>query len=111
VRLTDKLPAVDGTPNFRGLATKLEFGTRSQWEPQSVGLYSRPEPIKQVAEGPLKRLRIDAINLFHQHCVCQDALTPTTRHVPTPRIQHTYAEYERVTDGARTRDLRSHNPI
>src|SRR5215213_2891645 len=28
-----------------------------------------------------------------------------------PPFQHTYAESRRVTDGARTRDLRSHNPM
>src|SRR5215208_4656988 len=29
---------------------------------------------------------------------------------PIPSFRHAYAEYGRVTDGARTRDLRSHNP-
>ena len=33
------------------------------------GLSSRPEHIKQVAEASLKRLRIDAIDLFYQHRV------------------------------------------
>src|SRR5215213_3463169 len=39
---------------------------------------------------------------------------PKDRHrqtPPRPRFRLTYAEYERVTDGARTRDLRSHNPM
>src|SRR5215210_9562932 len=31
--------------------------------------------------------------------------------LPIPPIQFTYAESSRVTDGARTRDLRSHNPM
>jgi aryl-alcohol dehydrogenase-like predicted oxidoreductase len=34
-----------------------------------VGLDSRPEHIKQVAEGSLKRLKVDAIDLFYQHRV------------------------------------------
>jgi aryl-alcohol dehydrogenase-like predicted oxidoreductase len=37
-----------------------------------VGLDSRPEHIKQVAEGSLKRLRVDAIDLFYQHRVDPD---------------------------------------
>ena len=35
----------------------------------SPGLDSRPENIKQVAEGSLKRLRTDVIDLFYQHRV------------------------------------------
>jgi aryl-alcohol dehydrogenase-like predicted oxidoreductase len=34
-----------------------------------VGLDSRPEYIKQGLEGSLKRLRVDAIDLFYQHRV------------------------------------------
>ena len=33
----------------------------------SVGVDSRPEQIKRVAEASLKRLRVDAIDLFYQH--------------------------------------------
>jgi len=35
----------------------------------SPGLDSRPEHSKQVAEGSLKRLKVDAIDLFYQHRV------------------------------------------
>src|SRR5919112_6791625 len=40
-------------------------------------------------------------------------LTPATNPVPLrgPPIRLIYAEYKRVTDGTRTRDLRSHNPM
>jgi aryl-alcohol dehydrogenase-like predicted oxidoreductase len=34
-----------------------------------MGQDSRPEHIKQVAEGSLKRLKVDAIDLFYQHRV------------------------------------------
>ena len=37
-----------------------------------VGLDSRPEQIKQVAEASLKRLRVEAIDLFYQHRVDPD---------------------------------------
>src|SRR3954452_2803436 len=36
---------------------------------KSVGLDSRPEHIKEVAEASLKRLKVDAIDLFYQHRV------------------------------------------
>ncbi len=35
----------------------------------SIGLDSRPEHIKKVAEAPLKRLRTDRIDLYYQHRV------------------------------------------
>jgi hypothetical protein len=41
---------------------------------------------------------------------CQNQLTQTPGRVPMPRIWHTYAGSGRVTDGTRTRALRSHNP-
>ena len=37
-----------------------------------VGLDSRPEHIKEVAEASLKRLKVDAIDLFYQHRVDPD---------------------------------------
>jgi aryl-alcohol dehydrogenase-like predicted oxidoreductase len=36
---------------------------------EQIGLDSRPEHIKQVADGSLKRLRTDVIDLFYQHRV------------------------------------------
>jgi aryl-alcohol dehydrogenase-like predicted oxidoreductase len=57
---------------FRGqvvIATKFGFELDPNGGPQWVGLNSRPEHIKQVAEGSLKRLRVEAIDLFYQHRV------------------------------------------
>jgi aryl-alcohol dehydrogenase-like predicted oxidoreductase len=42
--------------------------TRSEEWP-SIGVDSRPEHIKEVAEASLKRLRTDVIDLFYQHRV------------------------------------------
>src|SRR6187401_3034345 len=39
---------------------------------RSIGVDSRPEHIKEVAEGSLKRLRTDVIDLFYQHRVDPD---------------------------------------
>jgi aryl-alcohol dehydrogenase-like predicted oxidoreductase len=60
---------------FKGkvvIATKFGFKLDPKGGPQWVGLDSRPEHIKQVAEGSLKRLRVDAIDLFYQHRVDPD---------------------------------------
>ncbi len=57
---------------FRG---KVVIATKFGWEANAndggkwSALNSRPEHIKQVAEGTLKRLRVDAIDLFYQHRV------------------------------------------
>jgi len=51
------------------IATKFGFKLKPSGEPGSVGLDSRPEHIKQVAEGSLKRLKTDVIDLFYQHRV------------------------------------------
>jgi aryl-alcohol dehydrogenase-like predicted oxidoreductase len=56
------------------IATKFGFDTRV--DPRGTkgapALNSRPEHIRHVAEASLKRLRIDAIDLFYQHRVDPD---------------------------------------
>jgi aryl-alcohol dehydrogenase-like predicted oxidoreductase len=54
------------------IATKFGFKLRPDGAPGWVGLDSRPEHIKQVAEASLKRLKADAIDLFYQHRVDPD---------------------------------------
>jgi len=57
---------------FRGLvviATKFGFKFENTGSPRPAGLDSRPENIKHTLEGSLKRLRVDAIDLFYQHRV------------------------------------------
>src|SRR6184192_3821790 len=60
---------------FRGkvvIATKFGFKLDPTGERTWIGLDSRPEHIKEVAEGSLKRLKLDAIELFYQHRVDPD---------------------------------------
>jgi len=60
---------------FRGkvvIATKFGFKLDPTGKPGWLGLDSRPEHIKEVAEASLKRLRVDAIDLFYQHRVDPD---------------------------------------
>jgi aryl-alcohol dehydrogenase-like predicted oxidoreductase len=50
------------------IATKFGFKHAPEKGPHpSVGLDSRPEQIRRVAEASLKRLRVEAIDLFYQH--------------------------------------------
>jgi aryl-alcohol dehydrogenase-like predicted oxidoreductase len=58
------------------IATKFGFDVSPNFDPRgmkgSPGLNSRPQHIKQVAEGSLKRLKVEAIDLFYQHRVDPD---------------------------------------
>ena len=54
------------------IATKFGFALDPAGEREQDGVDSRPEHIKEVAEGSLKRLGIDAIDLFYQHRVDPD---------------------------------------
>ena len=58
---------------FKG---KVIIATKFGWKPNAEGkwidLDSRPEHIKQVCDASLKRLRLDAIDLFYQHRVDLD---------------------------------------
>src|SRR3954453_19291605 len=57
---------------FRG---RVVIATKFGWKPAFEGearwslLESRPEHIKSVCEGSLKRLRVEAIDLYYQHRV------------------------------------------
>ena len=64
---------------FRGrvvIATKFGFDLSPNKDPRGMkglpGLNSRPERIRQVADESLKRLKVDAIDLFYQHRVDLD---------------------------------------
>ena len=55
---------------FRGkviIATKFGWKHGEKGPHPSMGMDSRPEQIKRVAEASLKRLRVEAIDLFYQH--------------------------------------------
>jgi aryl-alcohol dehydrogenase-like predicted oxidoreductase len=52
------------------IATKFGFDlSGSDTRPGAAGLNSRPEHIKQAAEGSLKRLKVETIDLLYQHRV------------------------------------------
>jgi len=51
------------------IATKFGFRLKPDGSPGWLGVNSRPEHIKEVAEGSLKRLRVECIDLLYQHRV------------------------------------------
>jgi len=57
---------------FRGkvvIATKFAYELKPDGSPGWVRLNSQPEHIRQSIEGSLKRLKVDAIDLYYQHRV------------------------------------------
>src|SRR5262245_33186440 len=54
------------------IATKFGFVVDQTGEREQSGVDSRPEHIREVAEGSLKRLNVDTIDLFYQHRVDPD---------------------------------------
>src|SRR5437899_668348 len=55
------------------ISTKFGFDLSPNFDPRGMkgapGLNSRPEHIKQAADGSLKRLKVDVIDLLYQHRV------------------------------------------
>jgi aryl-alcohol dehydrogenase-like predicted oxidoreductase len=56
-------------PFRRQVVIATKFGFKFGPKGEQIGLDSRPEHMKEVAEGSLKRLRTDVIDLFYQHRV------------------------------------------
>jgi aryl-alcohol dehydrogenase-like predicted oxidoreductase len=62
----------EGLAPFKGkvqIATKFGFKLKPDFSPGFDGMDSRPERIRAVAEASLKRLGVEAIDLFYQHRV------------------------------------------
>jgi aryl-alcohol dehydrogenase-like predicted oxidoreductase len=73
--LTNETLVGDALAPFRGqvtIATKFGWAPGGDGETRWSRLNSRPEHIKQVVEGSLARLRVDAIDLYYQHRVDPD---------------------------------------
>lgn len=54
------------------IATKFGFKIDPQGGPRWIGVDSRPEHIREVAEASLKRLKVEVIDLLYQHRVDPD---------------------------------------
>ena len=67
---TNELLVGEALEPFKGkveIATKFGFKHGPDGPHPRVGLDSRPEQIRRVADESLKRLRVDVIDLFYQH--------------------------------------------
>jgi aryl-alcohol dehydrogenase-like predicted oxidoreductase len=67
---TNELLVGEALEPFKGkvvIATKFGFKPDEEGKPRPGDPDSRPERIRQVAEESLKRLGVDAIDLFYQH--------------------------------------------
>lgn len=54
------------------IATKFGFALDPTGGPKWVGLNSKPSHVREVVEGSLKRLKVEAIDLLYQHRVDPD---------------------------------------
>src|SRR5213592_197108 len=59
-------------PFRRQVVIASKFGFKISPKGEQIGLDSRPEHIKEVADASLQRLRSDVIDLFYQHRVDPD---------------------------------------
>ena len=75
------------------IATKFGFDIDLDTGERRSGLNSRPEHITAVAEASLKRLRVDAIDLFYQHRVdpavpIEDVAGTVKRLIQEGKVKH-----------------------
>jgi len=95
---------------FRGkvaIATKFGFKLDPSTGRQA-GLDSRPGHIKEVAEGSLKRLKVDAIDLFYQHRVDLDVPVEEVAGAVKELIQQGKAKYFGMSEAAAKTIRRAH---
>jgi aryl-alcohol dehydrogenase-like predicted oxidoreductase len=90
------------------IATKFGFKLKPNGEPGFLGLDSRPERIKQVANASLKRLNIDAIDLFYQHRVDPDVPIEDVAGAVKDLIQEGKVKYFGLSEAAAKTIRRAH---
>jgi aryl-alcohol dehydrogenase-like predicted oxidoreductase len=86
----------EGLAPFRGqvaIATKFGFDINDDGTHGPKGLDSSPERIRRVAEASLKRLSVDAIDLFYQHRVdpnvpIEDVAGAVKRLIEEGKVKH-----------------------
>jgi aryl-alcohol dehydrogenase-like predicted oxidoreductase len=90
------------------IATKFGFELDPNGGPTWVGLNSRPDHITQVAEGSLKRLRVDAIDLFYQHRVDPNVPIEDVAGAVKDLIQHGKVKHFGLSEAAAKTIRRAH---
>jgi aryl-alcohol dehydrogenase-like predicted oxidoreductase len=101
----------EGLAPFRGqvvIATKFGWRIDPKAERGLAGLDSRPAHIKDVAESSLKRLRIDAIDLFYQHRVDPNVPIEDVAGAVKELIQQGKVKHLGLSEAAATTIRRAH---
>jgi len=101
----------EGLAPYKGkvvIATKFGFNLNPDGSPGWQGLNSKPERIKQVAEASLKRLGIDAIDLFYQHRVDPDVPIEETAGAVKDLIQAGKVKHFGMSEAAAKTIRRAH---
>jgi aryl-alcohol dehydrogenase-like predicted oxidoreductase len=88
------------------VATK--FGFKIDANGKQVGLDSRPEHIKQVADDSLKRLRTDFIDLFYQHRVDPEVPIEDVAGAVKELIRHGKVKYFGLSEAGLNTVRRAH---
>ena len=96
---------------FRGqvvIATKFGWKPAFEGEARWSRLSSQPERIKMVVEGSLKRLRVDAIDLYYQHRVDPDVPIEDVAGAVKDLIQQGKVKYFDMSEAAAKTIRRAH---
>jgi aryl-alcohol dehydrogenase-like predicted oxidoreductase len=90
------------------IATKFGFDIDPVTGSRSGGVNSRPEHIRQVAEASLKRLKVEAIDLFYQHRVDPDVPIEEVAGAVKELIQEGKVKYFGLSEAAAQTIRRAH---
>jgi aryl-alcohol dehydrogenase-like predicted oxidoreductase len=96
---------------FRGkvvIATKFAYELKPDGSPGWIRLNSRPEHIKTSIEGSLKRLKVDAIDLYYQHRVDPETPIEDTAGAVKDLIQQGKVKHFGMSEAAATTIRRAH---
>jgi aryl-alcohol dehydrogenase-like predicted oxidoreductase len=96
---------------FRGkvvIATKFAYELKPDGSPGWIRLNSRPEHIKKSIEGSLKRLKVDAIDLYYQHRVDPETPIEDTAGAVKDLIQQGKVKHSGMSEAAATTIRRAH---
>jgi aryl-alcohol dehydrogenase-like predicted oxidoreductase len=94
---------------FKG---KVTIATKFGWDyvdGKQAGLSSRPELIKKTAEGSLKRLRTDVIDLFYQHRVDPNVPIEEVAGAVNDLVQEGKVKYFGLSEAGAQTIRRAHN--
>jgi aryl-alcohol dehydrogenase-like predicted oxidoreductase len=96
---------------FKGrvvIATKFGWKHGEKGPHPSVGVDSRPEQIKRVADASLKRLRVEVIDLFYQHRPDPDVPMEDVAGAVTDLIQTGKVRYFGLSEASADQIRRAH---